>query len=193
MLMSRSATGRSCHWAIKPFRLFPSQEQAFRDGDRATSLYRVPCRMGFRLLESDDMHWRPTNVLGAENVDLAIDLGADELGARLWRFRPGEASLAHRHREQPELYLLLQGTGRIRIANDVLTLQPMTALVVDLDTVRQIVNDTPNDQLWLVVGAPREWFKIPELSDDERAHLYPDGLTSLPSELRRSDLPTDQV
>jgi len=149
--------------------------------------------MGFRLLESDDMHWRPTNVLCAENVDLAIDLGADELGARLWRFRPGEASLAHRHREQQELYLVLEGTGRIRIAGDVLTLQPMTALVVDRETVRQVFNDTPNDQLWLVIGAPRERFKISELSEDERAHLYPDGLTSLPPELRRGDVPTDQA
>ena len=130
------------------------------------------------------MHWRPTNVLGAANVDLAVSLRANAFGARLWRFHPGQASLSHRHREQEELYLLLEGEGRIRVDGEVLTLQPMAALVIDLDSVRQIFNDTDGDQLWLVVGAPRERFRIPDLSEEERDHLYPDGLESLPPELQ---------
>ena len=140
--------------------------------------------MGYRLLRSDEMHWRPTNVLGAANVDLAVSLRANAFGARLWRFHPGQASLSHRHREQEELYLLLEGEGRIRVDGEVLTLQPMAALVIDLDSVRQIFNDTDGDQLWLVVGAPRERFRIPDLSEEERDHLYPDGLESLPPELQ---------
>ena len=140
--------------------------------------------MSYRMLRSGEMHWRPTNVLGAENADLAVSLGADSFGARLWRFRPGQASLAHRHREQEELYVLLEGEGRIRVDSEVLTLQVMDALVVDLDTVRQIFNDTAGDQLWLVVGAPRERFRIADLSDNERDHLYPHGLESLPPELQ---------
>ncbi len=140
--------------------------------------------MGFRLLRPDQMHWRSTNVLGAENVDLGVSLGADALGVRLWRFHPGEASLSHRHREQEELYLLLEGVGRIRVDGEVLTIEPMTALMVDLDSVRQIFNDTNHDQLWLIIGAPRERFRIPDLTETERAHLYPAGLDSLPPELR---------
>lgn len=140
--------------------------------------------MGFRLLAPAEMHWRPTNVLGAENVDLGVSLGAAALGARLWRFQPGQASLSHRHREQEELYLLLEGEGRIRVDGEVLTIEPMSALMVDLDSVRQIFNDTDRDQLWLVVGVPRERFRISDLADDERMHLYPDGLESLPPELR---------
>lgn len=140
--------------------------------------------MGHQLLRSGELDWRATNVLGAENVDLGASLGTRAFGARLWRFRPGQASMCHRHREEQELYLLLEGEGRIRVDGEVLTLEPMAALVVDVGTVRQIFNDTPCDQLWLIVGAPRERYRIPDLSDEERRDLYPDGLASLPPELR---------
>lgn len=140
--------------------------------------------MGYRLLRSGELHWRATNVLGAENADLGASLGTGGFGARLWRFRPGQASLAHRHREEQELYLLLEGEGRIRVDGEVLTLQPLAALVVDVDSVRQIFNDTPEDQLWLIVGAPREQYRLADLSAEERDELYPEGVASLPPELR---------
>jgi uncharacterized cupin superfamily protein len=140
--------------------------------------------MGYQLLRSGDLDWRATNVLGAENADLGASLGTRAFGARLWRFRPGQASLAHRHRNEQELYLLLEGEGRIRVDGEVLTLEPMSALVVDVDTVRQIFNDTDDDQLWLIAGAPREKYRLADLSDEERAELYPDGVASLPPELR---------
>jgi uncharacterized cupin superfamily protein len=111
-------------------------------------------------------------------------LGTRGFGARLWRFHPGQASLSHRHREEQELYLLLEGEGRIRVDGEVLTLQPMSALVVDVNTVRQIFNDTSDDQLWLIVGAPREQYRLADLSEEERDELYPNGLASLPPELR---------
>lgn len=141
-------------------------------------------RVSYELLRSEQMGWRATNVLGAENVDLGICLGISTFGARLWRFHPGQASLSHRHQLQEELYVLLEGAGRIRVDDDVLTLRPIDALLVGVDAVRQIFNDTGVDQLWLVVGAPREHFKIPELTDEQRAYLYPGGLDALPPELR---------
>jgi uncharacterized cupin superfamily protein len=144
--------------------------------------------VGYQLLRSGDLQWQATNVLGAENADLGASLGTQAFGARLWRFRPGQASLAHRHRTEQELYLLLEGEGRIRVGGEVLTLAPIAALIVDVDTVRQIFNDTPADQLWLIVGAPREQYRLADLSDDERDELYPDGLTSLPPELRTTAL-----
>ena len=79
-----------------------------------------------------------------------------QLSARLWRLAPGQASTKHRHRTQEELYVLLEGTGRIRIGDEVLTLEPRASLVVEPDTVRQLFNDTDADQLWLVMGAPPE-------------------------------------
>jgi len=64
--------------------------------------------------------------MGVLNTDLAAQLGAQTLGARLWRLRPGQASTRHRHRATSELYLLLEGTGRLRVGDRLLTLARST-------------------------------------------------------------------
>jgi uncharacterized cupin superfamily protein len=139
--------------------------------------------MGFRVLAADDAHWRPSNQMGVLNTDLAKQLEAQQLGARLWRLRPGQASTKHRHRTQEELYLLLEGTGRLRIEDELLTLEPLSAAAVEPGTVRQLFNDTDADQLWLVVGAPQELANTLEMSDEDLAWMYPDGPRALPPEL----------
>lgn len=52
---------------------------------------------GVRLLPAAEAFWRPSNQLGVQNTDLAAQLGADWMGARLWRLAPGQASTRHRH------------------------------------------------------------------------------------------------
>lgn len=139
--------------------------------------------MGYRKLARGDMHWRRSNQMGVLNTDLAKQLDARRLGARLWRLEPGQASTRHRHRHQEELYLLLEGTGRIRVGDELVELEPGDALVVDPDTVRQPFNDSGAEQLWLVVGAPPELANTLEMSEEELRRLYPDGPRALPPEL----------
>jgi uncharacterized cupin superfamily protein len=139
--------------------------------------------MGFRVLAADDAHWRPSNQMGVLNTDLAKQLNAHQLSARLWRLRPGQASTKHRHRAQEELYLLLKGRGRLRVGDELLTLEPMSAVAVEPDTMRQLFNDTDEDQLWLVVGAPPEFANTLEMSEEDLAWMYPDGPKALPPEL----------
>jgi uncharacterized cupin superfamily protein len=122
-------------------------------------------------------------MMGVLNTDLAAQLGAETLGARLWRLRPGQASTRHRHRATTELYVVLEGTGRLRIGEDLLTLAPLSAVLVEPETVRQPFNDTDADQLWLVVGAPQEAANTLAMTDDELRELYPDGPRALPPEL----------
>jgi quercetin dioxygenase-like cupin family protein len=121
--------------------------------------------------------------MGVLNTDLARQLGAETLGARLWRLAPAQASTRHRHRGQAELYVLLEGTGRMRVDGDALTLEPLSAVLVEPETVRQPFNDTAADQLWLVVGAPPEPANTREMTLEELAFLYPDGPRALPPEL----------
>jgi quercetin dioxygenase-like cupin family protein len=121
--------------------------------------------------------------MGVENTDLAKQLEAETLGARLWRLHPGQASTRHRHRRQHELYVVLEGSGRIRVDDEVLTLEPLSALLVEPDTVRQIFNDSDAEALWLVFGAPPEAASTLEMSEDAIAYRYPDGPTALPPEL----------
>jgi uncharacterized cupin superfamily protein len=139
--------------------------------------------MSYRLLSADAAFWRPSNQMKVLNTDLGKQLGASALGARLWRLAPGQASTRHRHRDQEELYVLLEGSGRIRLDDEVLTLNPMDALLVEPRTVRQVFNDTAADALWLMVGAPPEAANTLEMSREQLADLYPDGPKALPPEL----------
>jgi mannose-6-phosphate isomerase-like protein (cupin superfamily) len=136
-----------------------------------------------RVLHAADAHWRPSNQMGVLNTDLAKQLAATMLGARLWRLRPGQASTRHRHRAQAELYVLLEGRGRIRVADELLTIEPLSALLVEPGTVRQVFNDTDADALWIVVGAPPEVANTLEMSPEQLAELYPDGPKAMPPEL----------
>jgi len=139
--------------------------------------------MSYRALPAADAFWRPSNQMGVANTDLAKQLGATRLAARMWRLAPGQASTRHRHVEQEELYVLLEGSGRIRVDGELLTLAPHDALLVEPQTLRQVFNDTDADALWLVVGAPPELANTTEMTAEQLAALYPDGPRALPPEL----------
>ena len=143
--------------------------------------------MSYRTLSAHQALWRPSNQMGVLNTDLAKQLEAGTLGARLWRLRPRQASTRHRHRATTELYLLLEGTGRIRIGQDLHTLEPLSSLLVAAGEIRQLFNDTDADQLWLVVGAPPEPANTLEMTQEELAWLYPDGPKALPPELHAAE------
>lgn len=139
--------------------------------------------MAYRVLRAADAFWRPSNQMNVENTDLGKQLGAERLGARLWRLAPGQASTKHRHLLTEELYVLLEGEGRVRIGKEVLTVAPLDALLVEPETARQLFNDTEADQLWLVFGAPPEAANTLEMSEETLRALYPDGPQALPPEL----------
>jgi quercetin dioxygenase-like cupin family protein len=140
-------------------------------------------RSGYQVLHSSDAYWRPSNQMGVLNTDLAKQLEAETLGARLWRLQPGQASTRHRHRATTELYVVLEGTGRLRVADEVLTLEPLSAALVEPDVIRQPFNDTEEDQLWLVVGAPKEAANTLEMTEEDLSWIYPDGPKAMPPEL----------
>ncbi len=144
--------------------------------------------MAYRVLSSRDAFWRPSNSMGIENTDLAKQLEAKTLGARLWRLHPGQASTKHRHDSTHELYVVLEGTGRITIDDETLTLEPLSAVNIEPEHLRQVFNDTDADALWLIVGAPQEGANTLEMSDERRTRLYPDGLRALPPELGGGEL-----
>jgi len=139
--------------------------------------------MSYRMLAADHAFWRPSNQMGVLNTDLAKQLKATTLGARLWRLEPGQASTRHRHRDTHELYVLLEGTGRVRVDQDLHTLGPLDSLLIGPAEIRQLFNDTDSDQLWLVVGAPPEPANTLEMTAEQLAWLYPDGPRALPPEL----------
>jgi quercetin dioxygenase-like cupin family protein len=65
------------------------------------------------------------------------DLGASSTGVTLHRIRPGvRQGFAHRHREAEELYVVLAGSGRVKLGDDVLELRPLDAVRVSPEVLR---------------------------------------------------------
>src|SRR5919107_6392360 len=139
--------------------------------------------MSYRVLRAEDAFWRPSNSTKVPNTDLARQLGSATFGARLWRLAPGQTITRHRHRETTELYVVLEGTGRMRVGGELLTLAPLSAVEVEPRDVRQVFNDTDADALWLVVGTPVEAANTLEMTPEVLADLYPDGPQARPPEL----------
>jgi len=139
--------------------------------------------VAFKVLEASDAFWRPSNLMGVQNTDLGKQLSAGGFGARLWRLAPGQASTQHRHFKEHELYVVLEGTGRMRVDGELLTLAPLSAVLVEPESVRQVFNDTVADALWIVFGTPQDAADLSDVSPDMLAQMYPDGPKVLPPEL----------
>jgi uncharacterized cupin superfamily protein len=59
------------------------------------------------------------------------ELGCEQLGFSLQELRPGvEAPFGHTHDQAEEVYVVLSGSGRVRLDDDVQELEPLDALRV---------------------------------------------------------------
>ena len=64
-----------------------------------------------------------------ESRFVTSDLDAAETGVTHHRFKAGKRQgFAHRHERAEELYVVLSGSGRIKLDDDVLELRPLDAL-----------------------------------------------------------------
>jgi hypothetical protein len=55
---------------------------------------------------------------------------------------------------------------------------------VEPEHLRQVFNDGDEESLWLIVGAPPEGVSSTlEMSEEQLAHMYPEGPKALPPEL----------
>jgi mannose-6-phosphate isomerase-like protein (cupin superfamily) len=139
--------------------------------------------VAYRRLEAGDQFWRPSNVMGVLNTDLAKQLEATKLTARLWRLEPGQASTWHRHHDEEELYVVLEGEGRMRVDDDTLSLGIGDTVLVDPGSMRQVFNDGEAEALWLIVGTPPGPASTLEMDEETLAFMYPEGPKALPPEL----------
>jgi mannose-6-phosphate isomerase-like protein (cupin superfamily) len=60
----------------------------------------------------------------------------------------------HTHKTQEEIYVLVTGSGRMKVGDDVIDLEPFTAVRVAPDTVRGYEGGPDGAEL-IVIGAPR--------------------------------------
>lgn len=139
---------------------------------------------GFHLVTPDDLHWRPSNLMKIPNADILERTGSENLSARFWRLPPKSASTLHKHIRQEEFYFVLEGAGRLRVGDKTLTVPKHGGVLVGPGEIRQVFNDTDEDVLWLIVGAPEELeFLQGSRSKMDLSLIYPTNPTELPPEL----------
>jgi mannose-6-phosphate isomerase-like protein (cupin superfamily) len=99
----------------------------------------------------------------------------------LWRIPPKSANTLHRHLKMEEFYFVIEGTGRMRVGDQTITVPQHGGVLVGPAHLRQVFNDTETDVLWLIVGAPeRETEPGQEL---DMKLIYPVDPKQLPAEL----------
>ena len=136
---------------------------------------------GYFLIRPDDLSWRPSNMMKIPNADFLERTRSENLGARLWRLPPKSANTLHRHIKMEEFYFVVEGTGRIRVGDQTLTIPQHGGVLVGPEQLRQVFNDTETETLWLIVGAPDREVEPGETLDMKR--IYPTDPTQLPKEL----------
>jgi mannose-6-phosphate isomerase-like protein (cupin superfamily) len=82
------------------------------------------------------------------------DLGCEETGFAYHIVKPGKRqAFAHRHDDAEEVYVVLSGTGRIKLDDDVREIAPLDAIRVAPAVVRAF--EAGDDGLELLVFGPR--------------------------------------
>lgn len=81
----------------------------------------------------------PANGFGArwEARVAREDLGAEQTGLTHFRLRPGKRSpFVHRHRRAEEVYVVLGGTGRVKLDDDIFEVRALDAVRVAPEVAR---------------------------------------------------------
>jgi len=139
---------------------------------------------GYHLIEPEDLAWRPSNLMKIPNADYLERTGSENMGARLWRMPPMSANTLHKHIRAEEFYFVLEGIGRMRVGAETLTVPKYGGVMVGPDQLRQVFNDTDEEVLWLIIGAPEELeFLQGSKSQMDLSLIYPVDPTQLPKEL----------
>ncbi len=145
---------------------------------------------GYQLIRPEDLAWRPSNLMKIPNADYLERTGSENLGARLWRMPPKSANTLHKHIRAEEFYFVLEGVGRLRVGSETLTVPKYGGVLVGPDQLRQVFNDTDEEVLWLILGAPEELeFLQGSKSAMDLSLIYPTDPKKLPKELEGVEWP----
>jgi mannose-6-phosphate isomerase-like protein (cupin superfamily) len=166
------------------------RELLYFGGDEVFASKSMKAIQGYHLIKPEDLFWRPSNLMRIPNTDYLERTGSENMGARLWRLPPKSANTLHRHIRAEEFYFVLEGTGRLRVSDETLTVPKYGGVLVWPDQLRQVFNDTDTEVLWLIVGAPEELEFLPSAkTKPDMSLIYPVDPKQLPKELAGVEWP----
>jgi quercetin dioxygenase-like cupin family protein len=105
------------------------------------------------LLDVDDA--APANGFGErwEARVARTALGAEQTGVTHFRLRPGKRSpFTHRHVEAEEVYVILAGSGRVKLDDEIADVRPRDAIRVAASVARAF-EAGPDGLEWIAFGA----------------------------------------
>ena len=145
---------------------------------------------GYHLIKPEDLSWQTSRMMQIPNADFLERTGSEKLSARLWRYPPKSAGTLHKHIRQEEFYFVLEGTGRLRVGDETLTVARYGGVLVGPDQLRQVFNDTDAEVLWLILGSPEELELLPTAkTEPDLSLIYPTDPMQLPKELAGAQWP----
>jgi mannose-6-phosphate isomerase-like protein (cupin superfamily) len=115
--------------------------------------------MGYSVQNLNEVQNQGEN-FGLNPDELQLRMAKDPLecqnaGISLLRLGPDfRVPFGHKHKTQEEIYVLVKGSGRIKVEDETIDVQPMTAVRVDPDTMRG-VEAGPEGADFVVIGAPK--------------------------------------
>jgi uncharacterized cupin superfamily protein len=82
-------------------------------------------------------------------------LGAEQTGVTHFRLRPGKRSpFTHRHQRAEEIYLILSGSGRVKLDGEISEVRPLDAIRVGPEVARAF--EAGPDGLEFIAFGPHE-------------------------------------
>ncbi len=95
---------------------------------------------------------------GGPMVDVRLaraEIGSDHIGVSHFRFAPGRRSArGHAHREQEEVYVVLSGSGQVKLDDELVDLRPWDVLRVAPATFRGFAAG-PDGLEYIAIGSDR--------------------------------------
>jgi quercetin dioxygenase-like cupin family protein len=81
-------------------------------------------------------------------------LGSSDLGVSHWKYTPGTRNQAHSHREQEEAYVVVAGSGRVRLDDELRDIRQWDVVRVAPEVVRAF-EAGPDGLELIAVGGPK--------------------------------------
>lgn len=85
---------------------------------------------------------------------LTAALECEEMRINTCTIPPGDEGPYHKHESQEEVYVLLDGPGHVQIDGELVDVPEGGVVRVPAALPRKFVNDTEDEQRWLMFGAP---------------------------------------
>jgi mannose-6-phosphate isomerase-like protein (cupin superfamily) len=113
---------------------------------------------GYRVLRLDELEFTPPSRGDQTRGLVRLSDSLRESRANVWRMPSASRGRRHLEKVQEEIFVVLEGTATLRLGDpgENVELPPGTIAIVEPGTALQLLNDSSDDTVVLIVGAPPE-------------------------------------